>query len=214
MKFSQRQVSHSIVLTSLLTVIFSANFNIANADEAELFKPWLVRGGVSLIAPKSDNGSILNNTADITIDNRAGPTVTLSYFFSPNWAIDVLGGLPFKHKINVNGTQAGEAKHLPPILSLQYHFFPENRLRPFVGAGINYTTFLDEKLDNGADLKLKDSWGPAFQAGFDYAINNSWSVGADVRYAKIKTDTEINGVKVGQVAIDPIVYSLNVGYRF
>ena len=201
-----------MLLAGLVSAIF--NLNLQAGEDEIAFKPWLVRGGVSLIVPKSDNGSLLNNTADITIDNRAGPTVTLSYFFTPNWAVDILGGLPFKHKINVNGTQAGEAKHLPPILSLQYHFLPEARLRPFLGVGINYTTFLSEKLDNGADLKLKDSWGPAFQAGLDFAINDSWSVGTDVRYAKIKTDAEINGAKAGEVAINPLVYSLNVGYRF
>lgn len=87
-------------------------------------------------------------------------------------------------------------------------------MRPFVGAGVNCTTFLNEKLDNGADLKLKDSWGPTVQAGLDYAVNESWSVGTDMRYAKIRTDTEINGAIAGEVAIDLIVYSLNIGYRF
>ncbi|ROH84573.1 OmpW family protein [Pseudomethylobacillus aquaticus] len=176
--------------------------------------PWQVRAGASLIVPKSDNGSIIGHAADITIDNRTGPTVNLAYFITPNWAIDLLGGLAFKHQINVNGSRAGETKHLPPILSLQYHFRPEATLRPFVGVGLNYTAFVDEKLDSGDKLKLDDSWGPALQAGLDYAIDNHWTIGADVRYARINTKVRINGNDVGDVDVNPTVYSINVGYRF
>ncbi|MEB0272946.1 OmpW family outer membrane protein, partial [Pseudomonas sp. 5B4] len=32
-----------------------------------------------------------------------GPTFNIAYFITPNWAIDVLGGLPFKHDIKLNG---------------------------------------------------------------------------------------------------------------
>jgi len=176
--------------------------------------PWQVRAGFSLIAPQSDNGSIIQKTADITVDNQTGPTFNIAYFLNQHWAIDVLGGLAFKHQINVNGDRAGSTKHLPPILSLQYHFRPEATIRPFVGVGINYTRFLDEKLDSGAKLSLGSSWGPAVQAGVDIALDDHWSVGGDIRYARIDTRVEINGDHVGKVEINPAVYSINVGYRF
>lgn len=174
--------------------------------------PWQARIGVSKIVPTSDSGSILPGEVDI--DSDTGPTVNLAYFFTPNLAIDVLGGLPFKHDIKLNGSKIGSTKQLPPIVSLQYHFAPEARLRPFVGVGLNYTYFFDEKLDNGADLELSDSWGAAFQVGLDVALDDNWTLGGDVRYAKIDTDVKVNGVEVGSVDVDPTVYSLNLGYRF
>lgn len=198
---------------TLPLILASLTMSQAYADQADL-SPWQVRAGVSLIAPKSNNGAIIDHTADVTIDNRAGPTVNIAYFIAPNWAIDLFGGLAFKHQINVNGNRAGETKHLPPILSLQYHFRPEATLRPYVGVGLNYTAFTDEKLDNGARLKLRDSWGPALQVGLDYAFDQHWTIGADVRYARINTKTSINGTAVGDVDINPTVYTLNVGYRF
>jgi len=185
----------------------------ASADTGAL-SPWQLRAGVSLIAPKSDNGAIIDHTANLSIDNRAGPTFNIAYFITPNWAIDLLGGLAFKHQINVNGSHAGETKHLPPILSLQYHFRPEATLRPYVGVGLNYTTFLDEKLDNGAKLKVGDSWGPALQAGLDFALDEHWTIGADIRYARIIAPVKINGTDVGDVQVNPTVYTFNVGYRF
>ena len=198
-----------------LSLTISAILYTPHASAAdEEFKPWQVRAGISLISPTSDSGSIANDAINVTIDNRVGPTVNLAYFFTPNWSVDVLGGLPFKHQINFNGSRAGETKHLPPIVSLQYHFNPEGKLSPFIGVGVNYTKFLSEKADNGAKVELSDSWGPAVQFGLDYALNKEWSIGGDIRYAKINTDVRINGQKLGDVDVDPTIYSLNVGYRF
>lgn len=174
--------------------------------------PWLARAGVSYIVPTSDPGDILPGTIDI--DSDPGLTFNVAYFFTPHLAIDVLGGLPFEHDIKLNGDKVGKTKQLPPIVSLQYHFAPDAQIRPFVGIGLNYTYFYDEELDNGAKLELSDSWGAAFQVGLDVAIDEHWSLGGDVRYAKIDSDVKINGNKVGSVDVDPTVYSLNLGYRF
>ena len=116
--------------------------------------------------------------------------------------------------IKLNGDKVGSTRHLPPIVSLQYHFLPGAKVQPFVGVGVNYTYFFDEHLDNGAKLELSDSWGAAFQAGVDVAIDEHWSLGADVRYAKINSDVRIAGTKVGSVDVDPTIYSFNLGYRF
>lgn len=198
----------------LIAAILSGLFPLSAMASSETLSPWQLRAGISLIVPKSDNGSIIDNTADVTVGNRAGPTFNIAYFISPNWAIDLLGGLAFKHQIDVNGARAGETKQLPPILSLQYHFRPEATLRPYVGVGLNYTAFVDEKLDNGAKLKLGDSWGPALQAGLDYALDQHWTLGVDIRYARINTKVRINGTDVGDVDVNPTVYTFNIGYRF
>lgn len=174
--------------------------------------PWQARVGISNIVPTSDSGDISPGTVDI--DSDAGLTFNVAYFVTPNLAIDVLGGLPFKHDIKLNGSKVGNTKQLPPIVTLQYHFAPDAQIRPFVGIGLNYTYFYDEELDNGAELELSDSWGAAFQVGLDVALDDNWSLGGDVRYAKIDSDVKINGNKVGSVDVDPTVYSLNLGYRF
>lgn len=197
---------------ALSVMTFPLHAETVHADTD--LSPWQLRAGISLIDPQSHNGRIIQDTAAVTVDSQTGPTFNIGYYLTPNWAIDLLGGLAFKHQINVNGERAGSTKHLPPILSLQYHFRPEATIRPFVGVGINYTRFLDEKLDSGAKLSLGSSWGPAVQAGVDIALDAHWTVGGDIRYARIDTRTKINGANVGTVEINPTVYSLNVGYRF
>lgn len=175
---------------------------------------WQVRGALSNVVPTSSPGNIFNNTAAVDIDDAFSVTGTISYFINPNLALDLLVGWPPQHDIQVNGTKVGETRHLPPILSLQYHFTPDAVFSPYVGVGLNYTYFFDSKLDSGDKLHLSSSLGAAAQLGFDYRVSSQWSIGADVRYADINTDVKINGNKVGNVDVNPVVYSVNAGYRF
>lgn len=85
--------------------------------------------------------------------------------------------------------------HLPPTLMAQWYFGDSSsKVRPYIGAGVNYTTFFDEKFnDTGkeaglTDLSLKDSWGMAGQVGLDYLINRDWLINASVWYMDIDTD--------------------------
>jgi outer membrane protein len=199
---------------------------------------WLVRFGASNIDPKSDNGSIdLTGIAefgvqDVTVDSKVGVTFNLTYMYTRNIGIELLAALPFKHDIIVEGLPgtAATVTHLPPTLSLQYHFLPDAAFQPYVGAGLNLTWFMDESKQEGlrfADTALgvttgldvdTTSVGLAAQVGFDYIINDRWFVNFDVRWIDISTDATltVNGADAAtaKVDIDPIVYGLHVGYRF
>lgn len=174
--------------------------------------PWLVRGGVSQVAPKSDNGQLA--VGDITVDSKIGPSVNLAYFFTPNLAVDVLGALPFKHDFAINGADAGSTQHLPPTVTAQYHFLPGGKLQPYAGLGLNYTLFMDEQLNSGNKLKLDPSFGLAAQLGVDVPLDAKWRIGFDARYIDIDSKASVDGQRIGTVEIDPFVYSVNLGYRF
>lgn len=61
---------------------------------------------------------------------------------SPTTGIDVLAALPFQHDIAIRDLgRVGSTKHLPPVISLEYHFNAQGKLSRFVGAGIHYTCF-------------------------------------------------------------------------
>lgn len=173
----------------------------------------ILRGGVAVVAPKSDNSPLVN------VDEGYSPSIMLTYFLSDNWAIDVLGSLPFKHDINLNGGgKVAETKHLPPTVSLQYHFLPDGAMfRPYVGAGVNFTLFFDEATTGalaGSDLALDNSFGVAAQIGADFAINDKWAINVDLRWADIDTDASLDGAPLGTVEIDPFVFGVSVAYKF
>ena len=101
---------------------------------------------------------------------------------------------------------------------VQYYFgTSESELRPYVGAGINYTIFFDEKIDvAGTTLSLDDSLGLAANIGLDYMINDDWFVNGSIWYADIGTTAKIRGGIDANVDvdIDPWVFMISGGYKF
>ena len=123
------------------------------------------------------------------------------------------------HDIELSGAgKVAETDHLPPTVSVQYHFMPDSNFRPYVGAGINYTDISDVNLRStiaGVNLELdQDSVGGALQAGFDYKIANNVFLNFDVKKIYIDSDVKINGTKVSRVKLDPLAIGIGIGYRF
>ncbi len=171
---------------------------------------WTVSAGVHQVAPKSNNGWLAGHTLKVDVDNDVKPTITGEYFIADNLGIEVLAALPFKHDININGLgRVGSTKQLPPVVTLQYHFNSKGKVSPFVGAGVNYTTFFSEDTTGalaGSKLKLQDSWGLAAHAGIDFAIGEKGALRVDMRWIDIDSKVKLNGEKIGTVNIDPLVY--------
>lgn len=173
---------------------------------------WTLGLGAHQVNPKSDNGTLAAGTLPVEVDSDVQPTITFEYFVGNNLGIEVLAALPFEHDIAIEGLgNVGSTKHLPPTFSLQYHFNGHGTVSPFVGAGVNYTTFFSEDTRGalaGNDLKLDDSWGLAAHAGIDFAIGDRSAIRVDVRWMDIDTDVSLNGQDLGTVNIDPLVYGV------
>lgn len=169
---------------------------------------WLVRARAVHI--DSDNGGAAG-AAGVSINNKWIPEVDVSYFFTPNFAAELILTYPQKHDVRLNGGKIGTLKHLPPSLLGQYHFTGMGAFKPYVGAGINYTRFSNVDIAGGALTVKKNSWGAALQVGFDYALDKNWSLNFDVK--KLYIDTTVsNGI--GKFKVDPLLVGVGVGYRF
>ena len=106
---------------------------------------------------------------------------------------------------------------LPPTLTLQYHFLPTSRFSPYVGAGLNYTIFYNEKKGALRSISYDDNIGYALQAGIDYAIAGAWSLNVDVKKLWLNTDVKANlgGTALkADVDINPWIFGVGLGYRF
>ena len=197
---------------------------------------WTLRAGVGTVQPDSNNLTFVDegDTVMIDVDNGTSMTLSGTYMFTENWAFDILASLPFSHDIKatvdvpdvgMETGKVGDVKHLPPTVSVQYHFAPDAAFQPYVGLGVNWTTFFDEGLTSEFEaegfekLCLDDSFGLAGQIGGDWNIDETWVVNLDVRYIDIETDATVEGPDIGEldigtIKIDPWVYSVNLGYRF
>lgn len=185
---------------------------LAQAAAAQDAGEWIVRTGFHSIEPKSRNHALVG------VEDAIGLTFSATYMFAPNWGVELLAALPFLHEITLNGADAvGEIDLLPPTLSAQYHFNPNGRVRPYVGAGLNYTIFSDERTWGalqGTKLELDPSFGPAAQLGVDIDVIPGWIVNLDVRWLDIDTDAKLDGADLGTVEIDPSAFGLSLGHRF
>ncbi len=201
----------------LLTGLAAALSLAAAPAMAQSKGDWTVAAGAHQVAPKSSNGTLAGGLK-VDVGNDIKPTITGEYFIADNLGIEVLAALPFKHDINIAGLgRVGSTKHLPPVVSLQYHFNSQGQVSPFVGLGLNYTTFFSEHTGGalaGSKLKLEDSWGLAAHAGLDFKVSDNGALRVDVRWIDIDSTVKLDGQNLGKVNIDPLAYGVAYVFKF
>lgn len=177
---------------------------------------WTLSFGLGNVNPKSNPGVLAG--AASSINDNTQLTLGVGYFLTDNIALDLLAATPFKHEVSLAGLgEVGSTKHLPPTVSVQYFFRNQSNFTPFVGAGVNYTNFFSTKATGplaGSTLKLDNTFGLAFQAGVDMKISERGSIRADVRWINIETDVKLNGAKIGEAKINPVVAGISYVHRF
>ena len=205
----------SVIAASALAIVASPVLAYEAGD-------IIVRAGVITVTPKDDNADTSALVADsglqITSDTQLGLTGT--YVINPYLGVEVLAATPFTHTVEGDGALDGvdvmEVSHLPPTVSaVVYPLGADSVIQPYVGAGLNYTFFFDEEDKAGlGSQSLKPSFGLAFTAGVDYAINENWLINAAVW--KVDIDTEVRGGAADglEVEIDPLAAMISCGYKF
>lgn len=190
-------------------------------DAGEFF----MRAGTATVRPTEGSDSVLGNLGGFNVSNNTQLGLTFTYMATENVGVELLAATPFRHKVGTGPTgDIATVHHLPPTLMAQWYFGDATtKLRPYIGAGVNYTTFFDEDFnDNGkeaglSDLSLDDSWGLAGQVGLDYMINPDWLINMSVWYMDIDTDVHFKANGVNQTVstrLDPWVFMFTAGYRF
>lgn len=174
-----------------------------------------------------------NRTAELRVDSNTIPEIDFSYYITKNIAAELILATGTRHDVwikgnNINGGAAytnpnlGSVNLLPPTLTLQWHFNPDQTIDPYVGAGVSYVRAMDNGLNYGGGVPIRisrNSFGPALQAGVDYNLPDSkWLINFDVK--KIWFDTKVEGqasgvwYKIDQLDVDPWVVSVGFGKKF
>ncbi len=206
---------------TVLTVLALA-FALAPAAACAEDSPFLVRLRGVYISPadKSDAIPALGVPADaITVSTKTIPEVDISYFFTKSLAAELILTYPQKHDVMLNGATIGTFKHLPPTLTLQYHFLPDFVVSPYIGAGVNLTLIsnVDIAVPGVGALDLdSSSVGFAAGAGADVKLGGHFVLNADVKWVQIRSDVllKATGAKVSAVKVDPWLIGAGFGYRF
>ena len=201
----------------LASMIVSGSIAGGSMAAAEGQGPWMIRGRALIVVPQEDlnSSNALPASADVSIDTSVVPEFDITYFFTPNLAVElILGTTPHDVKVTNPNVDLGSVWLLPPTLTLQYHFAPEGRIRPYIGAGVNYTIFYGKDEPSGTTVDYDNAFGWALQAGVDIPIDEHWSLNADVKQVFLSTDVTVNGAIKADVDINPTLIGIGVGYRF
>ena len=172
--------------------------------------------------------------AKLEVESNTIPEIDISYYFTKNIAAELILALGTRHNVAVSGSGGlltqrglGSVNLLPPTLTAQWHFNPDEMFDPYVGAGASYI----RALDNGATANTtvgnfpiktsRNSFGPALQAGLDVNVKDGWLVNFDVKKIWFNKDIELNAPvlaagfkKVDELGVDPWILSIGLGKKF
>lgn len=233
------------ILAMALAAIFAPSLAMAEAGDI------VVRLRATMVAPDESSelgkqtdksygpGSATNfygsSGAELRVDNNTIPEIDFSYYITKNIAAELILALGTRHDVSVSGSGGlmtrrglGSVNLLPPTLTGQWHFMPDQTFDPYVGAGVSYVRAMDNSLTwhgTVGDLPIridKNMWGPAIQAGFDYNLKDRWLVNFDVKKVWFNTDVKLNAGAIGipgyrkadSLDIDPWIISMGFGKKF
>ncbi|MRT11029.1 outer membrane protein OmpW [Enterobacteriaceae bacterium RIT711] len=185
---------------------------------------FFMRAGSATVRPTEGSDNVLG-MGGFSVSNNTQLGLTFDYMVTDNIGIELLAATPFRHRVGLGPTgDLATVRQLPPTLMAQWYFGDaKSKVRPYIGAGINYTTFFDADFnqtgkDAGlSDLSVKDSWGAAGQVGLDYMVNDNWLLNMSVWYMDIDTEVKFKAGGEQQnikTRIDPWVFMFSAGYRF
>jgi outer membrane protein len=194
-----------LILTTAVCALLSG---AAFAEQS----PWMVRArAVGLDMSNKDSTGL-----GLNVNNKTIPEIDISYFINKNVAVELILTVPQKQTVNSTalGTDIGTFKHLPPVITLQYHFDNFADFKPYVGAGLNYTQITHVNLLDGGATINSHSWGGALQAGIDFPIDKNLSFNIDIKKLSLKTDVFVGGANRGVLKLDPTLIGVGLGYRY
>lgn len=229
---------------SLLVLALAAAFApvLAQAEAGD----WVVRARAVNVVPDEDSklgktvnrnvgggATVMSPGAELAVSDKVIPELDISYYFTKNIAAELILAVGTRHNVSIQGDALstvgnqplGSVNLLPPTLTAQWHFNPDQTFDPYVGAGINYTIMLDRKLKvssgalAGSKIKIdSDSFGFAAQAGFDINLKDGWLINADVKYVTLDTTVKLKTgatwTKIDSLDINPWVVGIGIGKKF
>jgi outer membrane protein len=177
--------------------------------------------GVIGVFPHAGGSTTIGGTPHASA--TATPQLDLSYFLTPNFAVNVIAATT-RHDVDVRNlgggarVDLGRVWLLPPTVTLQYHPFATSRLSPYFGAGVNYTVAYGEggrRSPGITQVDIENAWGFALNAGVDYEIAPNWLANVDVKRLWLRPDVSVNnGAVRGHAELDPWIVGASVRYRF
>lgn len=199
---------------------FAATTDITETTD---MSPWLIRLRLIDVVPYPSSGTLalIGGKVD-SVSTQTVPEFDINYFFTPHIASELILATS-RHSVTATGTSLGRVglggvRILPPTLTIQYHFLPNCIIRPYIGVGVNYTTF--NNVSSGpvaSSVSYQNTFGPAVQMGSDFALTKHWLLNVDAKKIYVQPNVDVRtalGTIHTKVHLNPVVIGAGVGYQF
>ena len=184
------------------------------------------------------NGPIAGSGADVS--SATVPALTFGYRLTPRWSLETLLGIPFTVKFKATGTLAneslapmalgiptgvpplgselGEAKAAPPLVTAVYGLREAGKVRPYVGGGLAILFAYDAKVTNPMlievrqpEFEVSPAPGLVLQTGLEASITNRIYARLDVKFiAFMLARAEVHHIQVRTPEL-PLFDTVEVG---
>lgn len=188
---------------------------------------WTIKVGAIRYTTHSKTTGIQGIGIPPGADAETGDATTVVFVFerrlTPNISAELALGIPPRVHAKATGSVAFlgndilSAKNVAPTFLINYTFGDASQaLRPYVGAGIIYTTFRSIRSSLAPKVEMSDSTGLVLHAGINYAMSKQWGLYASVARLDVKTKLVATASTVLTSTIDfrPITYSAGVTFSF
>lgn len=213
------RVIRTIAAALLLTAI-GAPVAFADDSDAAGHIDFDLRG--VLVAPEAsikvaEHGMALPGSGSIT--DSYIPEVDATYFVTNHFGVEIIAGTT-QHSVHftTDGSRLdlGSVWLLPPTVTAKYYFDSVGSVRPYVGAGVNYTLFYSQRSGAVPGMRYGNNWGTALQAGADVPIGNGpYFLNVDVKQLFLTDSVKADGGIVrAHAVINPLLFGVGVGVRF
>jgi outer membrane protein W len=240
---------------------FRAGYTLLAPDSSSTEVVLSDVGGIAELA--ISNGPIAGSGA--AVEETDFPSVIVGWqlpWGNGQWAVETILALPLTVEFTTTGTlkdesiapfalgniptgvpalgeEFGEAKALPPVVTLVYRFLPGSSIRPYVGGGVAMLFAYDAEVTNPVltavstpELEIDPAVGYAVQGGVEFRFWKDWWINADLKFiGGLETTATVKDIwvetpglptyevaRVGNatmdVTVDPWVYHIGVGFNF
>ena len=232
--------------TALGGALAAASLGLMPAAHADDFPKNIVYIGAAYLNNHSSSPNLGGYNTPPNLNLAVGNATTLGLGYVRNlpgpWSFELALGYPPTVRTYAEGSGWGSTKGAgltdvdvySPTAFINYHIRgKEAKWDPFVGLGVNYTWFRNNKAlsplkqalnSEQVDIHLSSDLTWAAHLGMIYRFNSRWSLVGTVAYADVRSDLTstsyssdrsiIYNQSKTRIKFNPVIYTLAVGYSF
>jgi outer membrane protein OmpA-like peptidoglycan-associated protein/outer membrane protein W len=205
---------------------------------------WIVRASAAWADPQGSGLSLPPTVAAPSIIGtnpklqtaHAGPELAgdVTWMFARQFGVEFWMNVPFRSDLRLRGDTGmetlGTTKWTSPMLNLQWHPLPDGIVRPYVGAGVHYTSFSGTPLGT---IDHQTNWTAG--AGIDFGPpHGGWLLNIYAKYLALHPDGTFPARPVfpggpstfppggsqpttsftDSFSVNPWVFGVGIGWRF